>query len=165
MSSIIVNPTFAHPTCSGCTDGLAGANPTGGNAPYTYSWNTNPVQTTQNINNLVQGTYIVCVTDAGGCTVCDTVVLVDIPFSVEEVSSLDKVKIFPNPSTGVFGVILLDTKQVKLICTNMLGEVVYNETVVNTSSKQIDLSKVVKGIYNLQIVNATASKTFKVVIE
>ncbi len=165
MSNIVVNPTLSHPTCTGCTDGSATATPTGGNAPYAYSWNTNPVQTTQTINNLVQGTYIVCVTDAGSCTVCDTVVLVDIPFSVEEISSLDKVKIFPNPSTGVFAISLLDTKQVKLICTNMLGEVVYSETVVNTSSKQIDLSKVAKGIYNLQIVNATASKTFKVVIE
>ena len=40
----------------------------GGNATYSYSWNTNPIQTSATANNLIAGTYIVTVTDAKGCT-------------------------------------------------------------------------------------------------
>jgi hypothetical protein len=42
--------------------------PSGGLAPYTYSWNTNPVQTTDSATGLVAGNfYQVIVTDANGC--------------------------------------------------------------------------------------------------
>ena len=48
--------------------GSATVNVTGGNGPYTYSWNTGPVQTTQTATGLIAGNYSVVVTDAGGCT-------------------------------------------------------------------------------------------------
>jgi gliding motility-associated-like protein len=54
-------------TC-GLPNGSATANATGGNAPYSYAWNTNPVQTTATASNLYGGTYIVTVTDDNGCT-------------------------------------------------------------------------------------------------
>src|SRR5690606_18493140 len=41
---------------------------TGGTTPYTYSWNTNPAQTTATAHNLSAGTYTVTVTDKNGCT-------------------------------------------------------------------------------------------------
>jgi gliding motility-associated-like protein len=40
----------------------------GGQAPYTYSWNSNPVQTTQDLSNVGLGVYQLIVTDANGCT-------------------------------------------------------------------------------------------------
>ncbi len=46
--------------------GKAIANPKG-QAPYTYVWTTNPVQTTQTADSLKVGTYSVTVTDAFGC--------------------------------------------------------------------------------------------------
>ncbi len=39
----------------------------GGTAPYTYYWNTTPVQTTVTATNLAEGQYQVRVTDATGC--------------------------------------------------------------------------------------------------
>ena len=54
-------------TCNGLNNGTATANPNG-TAPYTYSWNTTPVQTTQTASNLSPGTYTVTVTDANNCT-------------------------------------------------------------------------------------------------
>ncbi|WP_276500175.1 LamG-like jellyroll fold domain-containing protein [Terrimonas pollutisoli] len=54
--------------------------PAGGSSPYTYSWNTSPVSTTQAISVTAAGTYTVTVTDAKGCeaTVSITIKVVDV---------------------------------------------------------------------------------------
>ena len=54
--------------CKGDATGSATASATGGNGSYSYSWNTNPIQTSATANNLIAGTYIVTVTDEKGCT-------------------------------------------------------------------------------------------------
>lgn len=58
--------TFTNPTCNNGTNGTATAVPNG-IVPYTYSWNTSPIQTTQTATNLPSGTYTVTVTDGTGC--------------------------------------------------------------------------------------------------
>jgi gliding motility-associated-like protein len=45
---------------------------TGGNAPFTYLWNTSPAQTAATAANLRPGQYIVTMKDANGCTTNDT---------------------------------------------------------------------------------------------
>jgi gliding motility-associated-like protein len=59
-------------SCFGEAKGSATVTAVNGTAPYTYSWNTIPVQTTTTINNLVAGNYIVITTDGAGCSVTDT---------------------------------------------------------------------------------------------
>ncbi|MDQ3109322.1 MAG: choice-of-anchor L domain-containing protein [Bacteroidota bacterium] len=59
-------------TCFGNQNGSATVSVTGGTAPYTYSWNTSPIQTSATANNLVGGTYVVTITDANGCTATAT---------------------------------------------------------------------------------------------
>ncbi len=49
-------------------DGSATATGAGGALPYTYSWNTNPIQTTATASNLIAGTYTCIVTDSNSCT-------------------------------------------------------------------------------------------------
>lgn len=56
-------------TCFGLNDGTATALATGGTAPYTYSWNTFPVQNNATATNLSAGNYIVTATDNNGCSV------------------------------------------------------------------------------------------------
>jgi len=56
-------------SCNGGNNGTATGSVTGGTGPYSYSWNTAPVQTTQTATGLMAGTYTVSVTDANGCTV------------------------------------------------------------------------------------------------
>jgi gliding motility-associated-like protein len=55
-----------------CLNGTGSVNstPTGGVAPYTYSWTNNAL--TQNITNLQAGSYTVTVQDANGCTAQST---------------------------------------------------------------------------------------------
>ena len=52
-------------TCNGASNGTASVSIAGG--PYTYSWNTNPVQNTATATNLSAGTYSVVITKAPGC--------------------------------------------------------------------------------------------------
>jgi len=74
--SVIVNnsngPTVSfsgivNTTCSGGSDGAATANPSGGTAPYTYSWQPSG-QITQTATGLSAGSHTLTVTDATGCS-------------------------------------------------------------------------------------------------
>ena len=55
-------------SCNGASDGTATVTASGGVAPYTYAWTTNPVQATQTATGLAAGTYSVFVSDATGCS-------------------------------------------------------------------------------------------------
>lgn len=66
-------PTNA--TCFNVCNGSATATPTGGTSPYTYSWNTGPVQTTQTATGLCAGSYTCTVTDNVGATTTVTVAI------------------------------------------------------------------------------------------
>jgi hypothetical protein len=60
-------------TCYGGSNGSATVNVVGGSAPYTYSWSTTPIQTTQTATGLSAGTYSVTVTDATTATTSSSV--------------------------------------------------------------------------------------------
>jgi len=55
-------------SCFGGTNGTATVNPTGGTSPYSYSWNTSPLQTTAAATGLAAGSYTCTITDNLGCT-------------------------------------------------------------------------------------------------
>jgi gliding motility-associated-like protein len=60
--------------CFGGNTGTTTVTASGGTQPYTYSWNTTPVQTTQTATGLTAGNYSVTVTTADGCISTGTVV-------------------------------------------------------------------------------------------
>jgi len=64
---------FTDVTCNGANDGTATANPTGGVGPFSYSWNTLPIQTSQTATGLSPGTYTVTVSALGSCSSTSTV--------------------------------------------------------------------------------------------
>ena len=64
---LVVNGSGVNITCNGLCNGSATANPSGGVAPYTYSWAPGG-QTTKTISGLCVGNYTVTVTDANACT-------------------------------------------------------------------------------------------------
>jgi gliding motility-associated-like protein len=71
-ATLTATSTTTDATCGNC-DGTATINVTGGTSPYTYTWNTSPVQTTQTATNLCAGTYIVTAKDVNCETVTDTI--------------------------------------------------------------------------------------------
>ncbi|MEM7655710.1 MAG: T9SS type A sorting domain-containing protein, partial [Bacteroidota bacterium] len=64
-------------SCFGEDDGIAFAQGTGGTGNLTYEWNTNPPQNTQVATGLTAGTYVITVSDQGGCVVTDSVTIVE----------------------------------------------------------------------------------------
>lgn len=55
-------------SCFGGSDGLITVQASGGYGAYSYSWNTNPVQTSETAIGLTAGSYTVTVSDQNGCT-------------------------------------------------------------------------------------------------
>ncbi len=62
-------------TCLGQANGQATITHVGGEAPYQYRWNTNPIQTSATATNLPAGTYVGRVIDNKGCYSVRTVVI------------------------------------------------------------------------------------------
>ncbi len=77
--TITVNPlpvlflSAVNAFCTGGSDGSATVSVSGGLPPYTYEWDTNPLQFTPTATNLSSGWYKVIVTDANGCISRDSV--------------------------------------------------------------------------------------------
>lgn len=62
-------------SCFNGSNGTATASPSGGTAPYSYSWNSSPAQTTQTATGLAAGSYLCLVTDANGCATSVSITL------------------------------------------------------------------------------------------
>jgi gliding motility-associated-like protein len=75
----VIDPSVSNVTCNSFSNGWATVNVSGGTQPYTYSWNTNPVQQTQTAINLSPGTYICTVTDANNCSATQSVTVTEPP--------------------------------------------------------------------------------------
>ena len=72
FGQLTVNLITTNATCAGSCDGTVLATTSGGTLPYTYVFNTTPVQTDSIVTNLCPGIYTVTVTDSSGTTVSDT---------------------------------------------------------------------------------------------
>jgi gliding motility-associated-like protein len=72
-TELLVTETHQNISCFNGNNGNINLTVSGGTAPYTYSWLTN--STSQNLTNLIAGSYNVTVTDANGCTKNLTIIL------------------------------------------------------------------------------------------
>ncbi|MDQ3109810.1 MAG: SprB repeat-containing protein, partial [Bacteroidota bacterium] len=73
VSGMSVLSATAPASCGNC-DGTINVSPSGGQAPYTYSW-TGGLPATPNQVNVCAGVYVLTLTDAGGCTGTFTVII------------------------------------------------------------------------------------------
>lgn len=80
-----ITPGFSPVQCSAGNDGKAFVTYTGGNAPISVSWNTNPIQLGDSATNLVAGTYIATLVDSNGC---DTTIAITVPEPLEITTSV-----------------------------------------------------------------------------
>jgi len=66
-----LNGVVTDVVCNG-NNGAVTLAPTGGSTPVTYSWNSTPVQNTQDLAGVNPGNYTVTVTQGNGCTFTET---------------------------------------------------------------------------------------------
>jgi hypothetical protein len=90
--------------CFGDIDGQLMVDVTGGTPSYTYSWDTDPVKTTQIATGLAAGDYTVDVTDANGCTANDMGTLIELPavsFATVDIGG-DSILVIPAGGTPLY---------------------------------------------------------------
>lgn len=74
-SALAATTSAIGPVCNNGSNGSATISPSGGAAPYTYSWSTVPAQTGATATALASGTYSVTITDGAGCTASFTAIV------------------------------------------------------------------------------------------
>ncbi|WP_433831012.1 MBG domain-containing protein [Flavobacterium anhuiense] len=79
---VLTQGPITHVSCKGGANGTATVIVADGKPNYSYSWNTNPVQTTATATGLTAGTYTVTVSDNNTCTKT-------LPFTIKEPAILD----------------------------------------------------------------------------
>ncbi|MEO1217995.1 MAG: ThuA domain-containing protein [Bacteroidota bacterium] len=78
--------------CFGLTNGAISSTVGGGTAPYTYAWDNG--STMADINGLAAGKYVLTVTDANGCTIQDSLELVQPDSLIATASVINQVSCF-----------------------------------------------------------------------
>ncbi|MBI3510905.1 MAG: T9SS type A sorting domain-containing protein [Bacteroidetes bacterium] len=82
-------------SCDSCCDGTATATASGGTPPYTYLWSDN--QTTATATGLCAEKLICCVTDANGCSTCDSLEVFSITGIKNNSVGENLITVFPDP--------------------------------------------------------------------
>lgn len=67
VGNTAVNQSVQHPVCTSTNSGRVTLGVVGGSPPFTFNWNTNPVQSTAIATGLSQGIYLFTVRDVDGC--------------------------------------------------------------------------------------------------
>jgi hypothetical protein len=133
------------------TDGSIDLTVSGATGPYTYSWNNNA--TTQDLNNIDGGTYVVTITDSLGCTFSDSIVVNSIVGL--DINDLNAAQVFPNPSNGNFFIVSPALSSV--ILYNSFGQKVTIElSTIGEGKYQVLTQELANGSYILELQSEAA---------
>jgi len=136
----------------------------GGQRPYTYLWNTEPVQTSVTANNLEDGVYQVTITDAIGCSITTSVVVGTV--SVPNISSLTSLDVYPNPASAFFTLTAkFNKKEIGNIhIFNSLGEKIWTRSFDNHQIQlSIETNSWSAGVYFMMLETAEGIKVEEIV--
>ncbi len=148
-------------SCTNCCDGEIVVSPSGGTAPYAYSWSHDALWNQGITTGLCTDQYEIIVTDANGCV---TTIMVDVlgPNSIVE-NEEGVLSVFPNPSNGEFTIILKNGEVIEEVNVyDIAGNLVLTERMPESVLSE-NLST---GVY-LLFVKGTSGTVFmdKVVVE
>jgi len=142
------------PASSGNSDGAVDLTVAGGTPSYSYNWSSGA--TTEDLDSVLAGTYVVTVMDSNGCTVTDSVAVTTI-ISITTIQSPAEITVFPNPNAGKFIVTfnLTEEQQVTLTLYSIAGQIIIKQRLVLPSGETdhaININGHGRGVYNLRIV-------------
>jgi hypothetical protein len=108
---------------AGVNDGSIDAFISGGASPYTTNWSNSA--TTEDISGLAPGTYTLNVIDNNGCTATAVGTVEAGTVGVNEIASLSKISVYPNPVASMLNVDLTfkSSETVQLQIIDVLGKV------------------------------------------
>ncbi|MEO1451126.1 MAG: T9SS type A sorting domain-containing protein, partial [Bacteroidota bacterium] len=165
--------------------GSISASVSGGTSPIEFMWDgpgDNDTSGTDFLRELCSGDYILTATDANGCVSVDTATIEALgPFAEACASDsdttvsinpaaigIDRMQVFPNPSTGVFAVELrMQAAYVTDIeVFNFAGQriAIKHNDAVSFLVEEFDLSSEASGIYMLKVTTPLGTTTEKVVL-
>ncbi len=73
--AMTISNVATSPSCNTIADGAIDVTVGGGTTPYSYQWSGASSATTEDLTNILNGTYTITVTDNNGCTIADTIIL------------------------------------------------------------------------------------------
>jgi len=74
-----LNLTTTNITCNGAANGVANASVTGGTGPFTFTWNSSPVQVGDSAMGLDTGSYTVIASNGNGCITTSPFIVTEPP--------------------------------------------------------------------------------------
>ncbi len=77
--------------CFGSSDGSAWVSPSGGTKPYSYLWNDSLASTSDSLSDLDTGIYTIIINDFKGCSLADSINIVQPPLLVSIISDTSHV--------------------------------------------------------------------------
>lgn len=173
-SPLVVTPKVKPPSSSGECDGAVIFSISGGNPLYSFAWSDGSTSSCR--NDLCPGNYKVCVTDSNGCTVTTKITVPNASLSFSANSSADaivakqKTIASPNPTKGIVQ-LSFEAKangNAALNVYNMGGRKVTTEkfaVTAGTNNRQINLSNLSKGLYNIELLVDGEKRIVKVLLQ
>jgi gliding motility-associated-like protein len=128
--------------CSGNSTGSATVAATGGTLPYSYSWNTSPVQTSDVAVKIPKGIYTVTITDAKGCSATTQATITEPNGIVTAIASQTNVDCYGN-----------NTGAVTVSASGGAGTLSYSWDTIPEQTTPT-LTELIAGTYNLTVTDA-----------
>ena len=151
-------------------DGAIDISPIGGVGPYTFEWTDQNgvfISNNEDISDLSAGNYSVEVTDANGCIAQHTFTIQSI-VSVIDHEMASKIKLFPNPTTGL---VTMELEDVHAATANVhvfdvTGKIALSQEQVNITSGayQFDMSGSATGVYIVRILIQNSVVTKRLIV-
>lgn len=152
---INLNFNVVNASCASCANGTAAAQLLGGTPPATYLWSTG--STLAFISNMLPGFYSCCVTDANGCSACDTV---EITYTIGlEDLITEELKIFPNPFADKINLVTNNFTEVNVRMMDLSGREVLIYPVRTGKNIVIHTETLNTGMYFIEIIG-TEKRTY-----
>ena len=139
---------------------------------YSLLWflNDNPLVQDSIISMPIPGNYQLELSTQN-CKLLSNIITIEEPVSLNEnISTIDNLYIYPNPSNGLMNIELnlLNSSYLQLSITNYLGEIVFTDEITNQKdryNKTIDLRNKAKGVYMINITTNNRNISQKIVIK
>jgi hypothetical protein len=161
--SQVSSTVTTQPSCQTCCDGVVQINgsvdPTC--LPVQQFWD-NQLNFASTINNVCPGTHTVCIYDACGCQVCDSVNVSFLTSEEDHSATIHDLAIFPNPATDLFTLDFIGDEGGAVEVFDSMGRLVLTQTL--KESAYFDISSLSNGLYTVRIAFGNNQSFKKLVI-